>query len=121
VAPHELGMENTPSIFHSNSPNSIPFHPKKWILCDRSVAIHGLLQGVTPRWKSVHRVSGYRGYQPDIKVIIIGYQEKIDQISVEYLTDFSRLLKSICSIYLNNSYISVDNGQGEKKKTLKNC
>jgi len=96
-------MENTPSIFHSNSPNSIPFHPKKWILCDRSVAIHGLLQGVTPRWKSVHRVSGYRGYQPDIKVIIIGYQEKIDQIqlNIEQISaKYSNISDDILTLYL---------------------
>jgi len=29
-----------------------------------------LKQGLTPSWKSVHRISGYRGYHPDIRGII---------------------------------------------------
>jgi len=32
---------------------------------------------------SVHRISGYHGYQADIRGIINGYQEKIVQISIE--------------------------------------
>ena len=48
-------------------------------------------QEVTPFWGSVHRISGYQGYQPDIRGIINGYQEEIDQI-VKYLTD-SRISK----------------------------
>ena len=57
-------------------------------------------QGVTYCWKSVHRISGYQGYQSDIRGIIHGYQEKIDQISTKYLTDFGRTLKSISLIYV---------------------
>jgi len=38
---------------------------------------------------------GYQGYQPDIRGIINVYQEKIDQISIKYLTDFGRILKNI--------------------------
>jgi len=38
-------------------------------------------------------VSGYQGYQPDIRGIINGYQEKIDQISIKYLTDLGRIFK----------------------------
>jgi len=47
--------------------------------------------------------------------IINGYQEKIDQTSIIYLTDFSRILKNISWIHLNISQISVDSGQREKK------
>jgi len=37
----------------------------------------------------ISRISGYQGYQ-DIKDIRVvnGYQEKIDQILIKYLTDF---------------------------------
>jgi len=38
-------------------------------------------QGVTPFWKSANRISGYQVYQPEIRGIINGYQEKIDRIS----------------------------------------
>jgi len=55
-------------------------------------------QGITPCWKSVHRISGY---QPDIRGLINGYQDKVNKISVKYLTDFSEILKDICWIYLN--------------------
>ena len=56
-------------------------------------------QGVTTCWKSVHRISGYQGYQPDISGTINGYQEKIDRISIKYLTDFSRIfLKNLMDI-----------------------
>jgi len=72
-------------------------------------------QGVTPCWKSVHRISGYQGYQQDIRGVMNGYQEKIDQISIIYLTDFSRILKYISWIYLNISQISVDRPQSKKK------
>jgi len=44
-----------------------------------------------PCWKSVHRKSGY---QPDIRGIINGYQEKNDQSSIEYLKGSSRVLKN---------------------------
>jgi len=50
----------------------------------------GTIQGVTPWWKSMHRISGY---EPDIRGIINGYQEKIDRVSIKYLTDFRRMLK----------------------------
>ena len=40
-------------------------------------------QGITPCWISVQRISGYQGYQPDIRGILNEYQEKIDQISVD--------------------------------------
>jgi len=76
-------------------------------------------QGVTSCWKSVHRISGYQGYQPDIRGIINGYQEKIDHISIKYLTDFGRILKNISWIYLNINQISVNSGQ--RAKNLKNC
>jgi len=56
-------------------------------------------------------MSGYQGYQPDIGSIMNGYQEKIDQIFVKYPTDFRRILKNICWIYLNISQKSVDSGQ----------
>jgi len=56
----------------------------------------------------------------DITGIKKGYQEQIDEISIEYLTDFSRILKNICWIYLNIRQISVDSGQGVKKKK-KHC
>jgi len=73
-----------------------------------NLAKPSLTQGVTPSWKCVHRISGYQRYQPDIRGIINGYQQKIDQISVKYLTDFSMILKNICWIYLKISQISVD-------------
>jgi len=38
-------------------------------------------------------ISGYQRYQPEIRGIKNGCLEKIDQISIEYLTDFSRILK----------------------------
>jgi len=38
-------------------------------------------------------ISGYQGYQPNIRGVINGYQEKIYQISIKYLTDFGRILK----------------------------
>jgi len=74
---------------------------------------------VTSRWKYVHRISGHQGYQPDIRGMMNGYQEKNDQISIKNLTDFGKILKNICWIYLNMSQISVDNGQ--RVKNLKNC
>jgi len=83
---------------------------------------HGYYQEVTPRWKAVHWIWGYQGYQPDIRGTVNGYQEKIDHISIKYLTDFSRVLKKyICWIYLNISQISVDSGQRVKQleKSLK--
>jgi len=42
------------------------------------------------------------------------YQEKLDQISKKYLTDFSRILKNICWKYPNISQISVNSGQRVK-------
>ena len=39
-------------------------------------------------YQSVHRISGW---QLDISGIINGYKEKIDQISIKYLTDFGRI------------------------------
>lgn len=75
-------------------------------------------QVVTTCWKSVHRTSGYQGYQVDIRGIINGCREKIGQISMKYLTDFSRMLKRIFWIYRNCSQISVDSGQ--IVKNLKN-
>jgi len=75
------------------------------------------MQGVISCWKSVHRISGY---QPDIRGAINGYQEKIDQSSLKYLTDSDRILKNISWIYyLNISQISVDTGK--RVKNLKNC
>jgi len=50
-------------------------------------------QGATLRWKSVQRISGYQGYQPDISGIKNGSQEKLRQISIENLVDFSRIFK----------------------------
>jgi len=44
-------------------------------------------------WKSPHRISGFQGYQPDIRGVITGYQEKIDEISIKYLIDFSKIFK----------------------------
>ena len=32
-------------------------------------------QGVTPCWKSVHLMTGYQGYQPNIRGILNGYPE----------------------------------------------
>jgi len=58
-----------------------------------------LQQGVIPRWKSVHRTSGYQGYQPHIRGKMNGYQEKIDQYSIKYLTDFSRIFLKISAGY----------------------
>jgi len=49
-------------------------------------------------------ISGYQVYQLDIIGIINGCKEKIDQISIKYLADFSRILKNICCIYLNIRY-----------------
>jgi len=37
--------------------------------------------------------TGYQGYQLDIKGLSNGHQEKIDQIPINYLTDFSRISK----------------------------
>jgi len=69
-------------------------------------------RGMTPCRKSVHWISGY---QPDIRVVINGYQKKIDQIWIKYLTDFSRILRKIFSVYLNMSHISEDSGLKVKK------
>jgi len=77
-----------------------------------------LNRGVTTYWKSVHRISGYQAYQPDIRGIINWYQEKIDQSSIEYLTDLGRIFKNVCWIYINISQISVDKDQSVKN--LKN-
>jgi len=44
-----------------------------------------------------------------------GYQEKIHQISIKYLTYFSRIFKNVCWIYLNIGQISVESGQRVKK------
>jgi len=38
-------------------------------------------------------MSGYQGYQPDIRRILNRYQEEVDQISIKYLTDFGRISK----------------------------
>jgi len=63
--------------------------------------------------------SGYQGYHPDIRGMINGHQEKIDQIpKKKYLTGFARIFKNICWIYLIISQISVDGG--ERVKNLKN-
>jgi len=50
-----------------------------------------------------------------------GYQEKIDENSITYLTDFRKILQNICWIYLNISQVPVDSGQRVKKlkKSLK--
>jgi len=57
---------------------------------------------------------------PDIRGIIKGYQKKIGQISIEYLTDFDRIpLKHISCIYLYINQISVDSGQNKKKRGRK--
>jgi len=53
----------------------------------------GARQGVPSGWKSVQWISGYQGYQPDIRGKINGYQEEIDQISIKHLTYFSRISK----------------------------
>ena len=37
--------------------------------------------------------TGYQRYQPDIRGLLNGYQEKIDQISVKYLTDICIISK----------------------------
>jgi len=66
----------------------------------------GFTQGVTPGWISLHE-------KPDIRGIINGYEEEINQISIKYLIDFIRILKNICWIYLNISQISVDSGRRE--------
>jgi len=55
--------------------------------CSHSVTILTFIQEVTSGWKSV--ISGYERYQPDIRGLLNGYQKKIDQISIKYLTDFS--------------------------------
>jgi len=73
----------------------------------------------------------HTGYQ-DIRCVINGYQEKIDQISIKYLgyqykidlsikylTDFSRLLKNLFwLVYQTIRQISVESGK--KVKNLKN-
>ena len=71
---------------------------------------------------TVHRISGYQGYHLDIRGIINEYQGKMDRISVYYLTDLSRILGSICWMFLNINQISVGRGQRKKnnKKTKKN-
>jgi len=53
-----------------------------------SVEENKVEQRLTSCWKT-----GYQGYPPDIRGIINGYQEKIDEISFNYLTDFGRILK----------------------------
>jgi len=68
----------------------------------------GWNEGVPSYWKSLHRISGYQGYQPYIRGIINGFQKKIDQISIEYLADFGKTFKTISWIYLNISQILVD-------------
>jgi len=62
----------------------------------------------------------YTGYQDikDIRGIINRYQKKIDYISTKYLTDISRILKSICRIYLNISHIYQ--GTGSQSNELEN-
>jgi len=75
----------------------------------------GVKQGVTSCFKSVHRITGYQGYQPYIRGIRNGCQEKTDQISIKYLTDFIRILQNVCWMYLNISEVSVDRGQRVKK------
>ena len=52
--------------------------------------------------------AGYHRYNKRIS-------REIDNISIQYLTDFSRILKNILWIYLNISQISVDSGQRLKK------
>jgi len=59
-----------------------------------------------------HRLAGnmYTGYQPGIRGLLNGYQEKIDQIPIKYLTDFRRYQK-ISAGYTLMSQITVDCGQ----------
>jgi len=66
----------------------------------------GLSHEVTSCWKSVHRISGYQGYQPDITRLLNRYQEKIDQISVKYLTD-QNIKNLLFTVYLDFSRIPV--------------
>jgi len=67
-----------------------------------------LLEICTPDIRISRMSAGYTG-------IINGYQEKIDHISIKYLTDFGRILKTISWIYLNINQISVNSGQRAKK------
>jgi len=69
------------------------------------------MQKVTFCWKSLYRISGYQGYQLNIRGIMNGYQEKIYLISTDYLTDCSRIFKNICWIYPTISQISMNDGQ----------
>ena len=43
---------------------------KRFLISEPKQQLH---QGVTPCWKSVLRISGYQGYQPDIWCIVNGY------------------------------------------------
>jgi len=80
----------------------------------RKVLFVVTVEGITPCWKSVHRISG-----TDIRGIENGYHEKIDKISIKYLTDFIRILKNICWTYQNISRISVDGQWSQKAKNFK--
>jgi len=44
--------------------------------------MHRGCRGVTPCWKSVHRISGYQRYLQDIRGIRNEYQEKIEKIQL---------------------------------------
>jgi len=50
-------------------------------------------QEVTSCWISVHRISRYQGYQPDIRGLSNGYEEKIDQTSFKQtLAEYKKYL-----------------------------
>jgi len=49
---------------------------------------------------------------------MIRISREFSQISIKYLTDFSRISKNISWIYLDISQISVDSSQRVKKKKL---
>jgi len=71
-----------------------------FIQTPKPTLIHVIHQGVTPCWKSVHRISGY---QPLIRDIIIGYQEKIDQIQLyikQNPAKYSNISDDILTLYL---------------------
>jgi len=72
-----------------------------------------LLEICTPDIRMTRISVGYQDNK-DIRGIINGYQDKIDQISIKNLTDFGGILKNISWIYSNIGHISVDSGQRVK-------
>jgi len=70
----------------------------------REVAVKGLLEICTPDIR-ISTSAGYQWYNKGIS------RENLPNSNYKYLMDFSRILKSICWIYLNINQISMDREQ----------